>query len=27
VQWLTTPHLDLVGTLRFYLRQLVTVPL
>jgi len=27
VQWLTTPHLDLVATLRFYLRQLVTVPL
>ena len=27
VQWLTTPHLDLVGALRFYLQQLVTVPL
>ena len=27
VQWLTTPDLDLVGSLRFYLRQLLTVPL
>ena len=27
VQWLTTPDLDLVGSLRSYLRGLLTVPL